>query len=50
MYRPPIGEWVGLAARTDIDVPGIGLADTRLYDTNGPIGRGVQTLFVRKRD
>ena len=49
LYRPARGEWVGLAARTDIDAPGVGLADARLYDTDGPIGRGLQTLFVRKR-
>jgi hypothetical protein len=50
LLRPPQGEWVGLAARTDLDSRGVGVADTRLYDTVGPIGRGVQTLVVRKRD
>ena len=43
------GEWVGLAARTDFDANGIGVADTRLYDERGPVGRGVQTLLIRKR-
>lgn len=50
LFRAPRGEWIGLAARTDLDAQGIGLADARLYDTSGPIGRGIQTLFVRKRD
>lgn len=48
-YRPARGEWIGLAARTDLDNRGVGMADTRLYDEHGPIGRGVQTLVVRKR-
>jgi hypothetical protein len=50
LHRPAKGEWIGLAARTDIDSRGIGVADARLYDEAGPIGRGVQTLLVRKRD
>lgn len=49
LQRPAQGEWVGMAARTDLGNRGIGLADTRLYDEAGPIGRGVQTLLVRKR-
>jgi hypothetical protein len=49
LHRPLRGEWVGLAARTDFDALGVGMADTKLYDTSGPIGRGIQTLFVRKR-
>ena len=50
LHRPAQGEWIGLAARTDMDARGIGIADTRLYDEHGPIGRGVQTLLIRKRD
>lgn len=50
LNRPARGEWIGLGARTDMDARGIGVADTRLYDEQGPIGRGVQTLLVRKRD
>jgi hypothetical protein len=49
LHRPLEGEWVGLAARTDYDSRGVGMADTRLYDARGPIGRGVQTLIVRRR-
>lgn len=50
LNRPARGEWIGLGARTDMDNRGIGVADTRLYDENGPIGRGVQTLIIRKRE
>jgi hypothetical protein len=38
-----------MAARTDLDDRGVGVADTCLYDEGGPIGRGVQTLLIRKR-
>lgn len=50
LSRPAQGEWIGLGARTDMDARGIGVADTRLYDERGPIGRGIQTLLIRKRD
>ena len=50
LQRPAEGEWIGLAARTDLDRRGIGVADTRLYDASGPIGRAVQTLLVRARE
>jgi hypothetical protein len=49
LHRPAEGEWVGMAARTDMDAQGTGVADTRLYDEGGPIGRGIQTLLIRKR-
>ena len=50
LSRPAEGEWIGLGARTDLDPQGIGVADARLYDVHGPIGRGVQTLLIRKRE
>lgn len=49
LHRHPKGEWIGLGARTDLDQRGVGVADTRLYDVERPIGRGVQTLVVRRR-
>ncbi|MFI6638433.1 thioesterase family protein [Streptomyces sp. NPDC050504] len=49
LYRHPVGEWVCLQARTSVDAAGVGLADTRLHDEKGPIGRGAQTLFVTAR-
>ena len=49
LQRPARGDWIGMAARTDLDTRGIGVADTRLYDGRGPIGRGIQTLLVRER-
>lgn len=46
--REPEGEWIGLDARTAIGPDGIGLADTRLLDAAGTIGRGIQTLLVER--
>jgi hypothetical protein len=50
LHRPARGDWVGMAARTDLDNKGIGVSETRLYDELGPIGRGVQTLLIRARE
>jgi hypothetical protein len=46
LHRRPAGEWVCLDARTIVQERGIGLADTRLLDEQGPIGRSVQSLMV----
>jgi len=50
LHRPLAGEWVCLDAITLPEGNGVGLADTALYDTEGPIGRGLQTLLVAPRD
>lgn len=49
LHRHPVGEWVCVEARTSVDAAGIGLADSRLHDEKGPIGRGAQSLFVAER-
>ena len=49
LYRDPEGEWIGLDARTHVEPTGIGITETVLHDLRGPIGRALQTLFVRKR-
>lgn len=49
LHRPPAGEWVCLDARTIPQAHGIGLADTRLLDERGPIGRGLQSLLIEER-
>jgi hypothetical protein len=46
LHRPPAGEWVCLDARTIVQERGIGMADTRLLDEQGPIGRSVQSLVI----
>jgi hypothetical protein len=49
LHRMPAGEWVCLDAITIAEPEGIGIADTAIYDEQGPIGRTVQTLLVAKR-
>lgn len=49
LHRPPVGEWVCLDARTIPQQRGIGLADTRLLDEQGPVGRSAQSLFIDAR-
>ena len=50
LHRMPAGEWVCLDAVTLPERNGIGIADTALFDAEGPIGRAIQTLLVGDRD
>jgi len=50
LHRPPVGEWVGLRSRSDIDDLGIGLAQSELFDTVGALGHGLQALFVDRTE
>jgi hypothetical protein len=49
IHRLPEGEWICLDALTLPEPTGIGVADTRLFDERGAIGRAVQTLLVAPR-
>ena len=49
VHRPPVGEWVCLDARTRFGTPGIGAAESELWDAEGRIGRSVQSLVVEVR-
>jgi hypothetical protein len=49
LLRRPLGEWVGLDARTHLGSNGCGLAESALYDTQGLIGRATQSLAIRTR-
>ncbi len=46
VHRPPVGEWVCLDARTRFGAPGIGTAESALWDEGGRIGRAIQNLLV----
>jgi hypothetical protein len=46
LHRPPIGEWVGLESITETEPHGIGLAISVLHDEEGPLGRGLQSLYL----
>jgi Thioesterase-like superfamily len=50
LHRMPAGEWVCLEAETFPETSGVGMADTRLLDERGQIGRAVQTLLVAERE
>jgi acyl-CoA thioesterase len=47
--RTPVGEWVCLDAVTHATGGGIGMAESALYDSEGRVGRAVQTLVLDRR-
>lgn len=49
LHRHPVGAWVCLDAHTAIQPSGIGLAESRILDRDGVLGRGLQSLFVAPR-
>lgn len=49
LHRLPVGEWMCLEAITIPDPSGFGLAKSRILDTEGPVGYGLQGLFVDRR-
>lgn len=48
LHRHPAGEWIALESTTSPEPTGVGLAESRLYDERGPIGRSVQSLLVER--
>ncbi len=50
VHRPPVGEWICLDARTRFGTPGIGAAESALWDETGRIGRSIQNLVVEVRE
>ncbi len=48
VHRLPIGEWVCLDAVTYVSSHGVGLAESQLFDEQGPIGRSVQSLLIER--
>jgi hypothetical protein len=49
LWRQPVGEWIGLDARTLLHEGGMGTTESLLHDTSGPVGRAFQTLVVQPR-
>jgi hypothetical protein len=47
--REPEGEWVCVDATNRTHPEGIGLTQSVLWDTRGPVGCGVQTLIIEPR-
>jgi hypothetical protein len=50
LHRMPRGEWVCLDAATTIDHDGVGQSVSQISDEESVIGRGLQSLFVGRRD
>jgi len=46
LQRHPVDEWVCLEAETMVQSSGIGLAESRLWDRVGRLGRAVQSLVI----
>jgi hypothetical protein len=49
LHRLPEGEWVCLDAVTWMEDRGLALAESRLFDERGPIGRSLQSLLIDRR-
>ena len=49
LARPPRGEWVGLDSTTVVSGDGVGLSESVLHDSDGPIGNATQALLVGPR-
>jgi acyl-CoA thioesterase len=47
--RAPLGEWVGMSAKTRLASEGVGTTHARLFDETGYLGESLQTLFVEPR-
>ncbi len=48
-HRLPVGEWVGMKSAAHQHRSGIGLADTRVFDETGPLGRINQAQLLDRR-
>ena len=50
LLRPPRGEWICIDAHTLVGEGGGGLAEARIFDAEGLVGRSTQSLSIRARD
>ena len=48
-HRLPVGEWLGMRSAAHQHPSGIGLADTRVFDREGPLGRINQAQLLDLR-
>lgn len=49
VLREPVGDWIGIAAVTDLHPDGIGLSGASMYDFDGRVARTSTSLLVRER-
>ncbi|MFW5825475.1 MAG: thioesterase family protein, partial [Marinobacter sp.] len=48
LHRSPVGEWLGLDARSRMQDTGVGLVETTLFDSQGPVGKLLQAIITMK--
>jgi hypothetical protein len=49
VVREPRGEWIGVAARSEIEPDGVGHSHATLFDAEGPVARALVSLLVERR-
>jgi len=49
LHRLPVSEWIGMRSAAHQHPSGIGLADTTVFDVDGPIGRINQAQLIDRR-
>jgi hypothetical protein len=49
LVRVPVGDWVGIEARSLVAPTGVGTAMSVLHDADGPLGHCTQTQFIQPR-
>ncbi|MBK1874546.1 thioesterase family protein [Marinobacter sp. 1-3A] len=45
LHRMPVGEWLGLDARSRMQDTAVGLVETTLFDSHGPVGKVMQAII-----
>lgn len=45
LHRTPVGEWFGIDARSRMQDSGVGLVETTLLDSQGPVGKILQAII-----
>jgi hypothetical protein len=48
LHRSPVGEWLGLDARSRMQDTSVGLVETTLFDSQGPVGKILQAIITMK--
>lgn len=46
LHRQPVGEWLGLDARSRMQDTGVGLVETTLFDSQGAVGKILQAIIT----
>lgn len=48
LHRDPVGAWLGSRATSQWQPTGVGLASATLFDDEGPVGRALQSMLLRR--